>query len=410
MFCATVLGVALTASLSCPSLHRGATPHAWRRCAIARLLDKGDAPDNEEDTGGDPWDSSLAVLSRRLGEVRDAERDEEVQNLIAASNNWKVGRCAQRTLVILDEWVRRIHCADGLLACGTYSGEVVLVDIGTGDILETWPAGDEQPLGDFGVMADLVDDPDEEPVEITAVAIAKDGTHVVSGDAAGAVVLRRRGREEPLVAARHRKSVTGVHAVLEDNRMFSASLDATLRCHDSETGSMVGSLSLKAPVIAMSVCEKYCALGLADGTVSICTLSDAPAQILSFRAHTDAASAVHLLSGSSLVTGCADGSVCLWRLDEEGDSERRCTRFEGHSAPVRVQPRCKLCTQWPLHTAAHVVQTLALQHPRYTCTCTCTCTCCCERRVRCTSLCARVCARAGGLLTGRRGEGGERCA
>ena len=41
---------------------------------------------------------------------------------------------------------------------------------------------------------------------------------------------------------------------------------------------------------------------------------------------------MHLLSGSQLISGCADGTVCLWRLDEEGD--RRCTTFEGHSGPV----------------------------------------------------------------------------
>ena len=34
-----------------------------------------------------------------------------------------------------------------------------------------------------------------------------------------------------------------------------------------------------------------------------------------------------LVSPSQLLTGGADGAVCLWRLDEEGDSERRCTRF-----------------------------------------------------------------------------------
>jgi len=83
----------------------------------------------------------------------------------------------------------------------------------------------------------------------------------------------------------------------------------------------------------MSVCEGYCALGLADGDVVIATLSPLR-QILSFTAHRDAATAVNLLSGSQLLTGSADGSVCLWRLDEEADSPRRCTPFDGHRGPV----------------------------------------------------------------------------
>ena len=40
------------------------------------------------------------------------------------------------------------------------------------------------------------------------------------------------------------------------------------------------------------------------------------------------------MTSSQLVTGAADGTVCLWRLDEDGDSDRRCTTFEGHQGPV----------------------------------------------------------------------------
>lgn len=89
-------------------------------------------------------------------------------------------------------------------------------------------------------------------------------------------------------------------------------------------------------------------------------------ELFTFTAHADATTAVSLISPSQLLTGGADGTVradyffllsgrrrqhvlscpltrpwrvrdvqvCLWRLDEEGDSERRCTTFEGHRAPV----------------------------------------------------------------------------
>ena len=360
-----------SSSINIPTLRRGAASvrTVQQRCGCVRLSQDPDPGDEteEESTGADPWDSSLSVLSRRLTEVRDGERDEKIRSLSAAAANWNAGRCAQRTLVILDEWVRRLHTMDGVLACGTYSGEVVLVDIATGEVLETWQAVDDQPLGDDGPMADLDDDDDDLP-EITAIEIAEDADHVLAGDAAGAVVLRRRGRAEPLVDARHGDAVTGVHSDLVAGRLYSASLDAKLCCHDSATGALLGSLVTRAPILSMSVCDNYCALGLGDGTVSICTLSpmrqvrahkhvrawrvlaiadrDSASlahrtlplacfvQILAFDAHREAASAVHLLSGSSLLSGCADGSVCLWRLDEEGDSERRCTRFEGHSGPV----------------------------------------------------------------------------
>ena len=84
----------------------------------------------------------------------------------------------------------------------------------------------------------------------------------------------------------------------------------------------------------MSILDSYAALGLQDGAVCMCSLS--PMRVLfEFDAHASKpASAVSLVSPSQLLTGGADGAVCLWRLDEEGDSERRCTRFEGHQGPV----------------------------------------------------------------------------
>ena len=51
--------------------------------------------------------------------------------------------------------------------------------------------------------------------------------------------------------------------------LASASLDARLCCHDASSGALRDSLSTRAPILAMSVCENYCALGLSDGTVSV---------------------------------------------------------------------------------------------------------------------------------------------
>ena len=63
-------------------------------------------------------------------------------------------------------------------------------------------------------------------------------------------------------------------------------------------------------------------------------LSRLHARALRFDAHArKPASAVSLVSPSQLLTGGADGAVCLWRLDEEGDSERRCA-IRGHPGPV----------------------------------------------------------------------------
>lgn len=300
-------------------------------------------PPPGEDSGDDaskPWDASLAVLSRRLEEVREAERDASVKLISTAAANWRSGRCAQRTLIILDEWVRRLDCVDGTLACGTYSGEVVLVDIESGDVLETWLSADE-PLGDDGPMSDL--DDAETPPEITAIALAADGKHVLAGDAAGRVALRARGVPEALFEVKHARPVSGVHYDVGANRVYSSSLDGTLLCHDATSGRQCGAVALRQPILALSVSGEYCAIGLGDGSVAVCTLSPLR-QILGFTAHDGACSSVHMLSGSQIVTGGADERVKLWRLDEDESSGRRCTVFEGHSGPVRSRARLAVGT------------------------------------------------------------------
>ena len=318
---------AYTLSAGCPP---AAHAYASSRSIPPRLQEPP-----EGDERGDGWDSSLAVLSERLAKVREVEREERVGAMAAAAANWRTGRCAQRTLVLLDEWVRRLHCIDGLLACGTYSGEVVLVEMASGEILESWGAPDE-PLGDDGPMSAL-DDSSDDPSEITAIELCREsegggGVRVVTGDASGAVALRQRGTAEPLIGWRHKRAVSGVHCDVESQRVYSSSLDGSLRCHDMRDGGEVGAISFRKPVLCMSVCGEYASVGLSDGTVCVCTLSPLR-QILSFSAHKEATSAVAMLSGSQLLSGCADGSVCLWRLDEDLP-ERRCLTFTGHRGPV----------------------------------------------------------------------------
>lgn len=92
-------------------------------------------------------------------------------------------------------------------------------------------------------------------------------------------------------------------------------------------------MQTKEPILSMSTCDNYCALGLSDGTVVLTTLSPMR-ELFRFETQGGPASAVSLINPSSLLTGSADGTVCLWRLEEPAESERRCTTFTGHRGPV----------------------------------------------------------------------------
>ena len=261
-----------------------------------------------------------------MAEIKESDADDKIQQMMAAAANWKEGRCAQRTIVVLDDWIRRLHYQNGVLACGTYSGDVQLVDFETGELYDTWYA----ELVD--AEADDADDDDEIDQEITALHLSPDAQLVLSGDAAGSVLLRRRGTDNPVMRATHRAAVSGVYWDDDKELVYSTGVDARFHCHDAR-GSIEASLTFKEPILSLSVSENYAAVGLSDGGVSICTLSPLR-QIMSFEAHPGPVSAVNLITQSQLLTGTADGQVCLWRLDEDGDSERQCTTFDGHRGPV----------------------------------------------------------------------------
>ena len=158
--------------------------------------------DAAEATGGDSVDWSL--LQSRFAQVKTAESEVRVQQMLQTATNWKDGRCEQRVLLVLQDWVRRFSVARDLCVCGTHSGAVVLSDLESGAVLQRWAA----PLGGGS--------------EVTSVGF--DGEHIISGDASGGVYLRRPNsarspsqRSPPLrsppspLCGRHRGAVSGVH-------------------------------------------------------------------------------------------------------------------------------------------------------------------------------------------------------
>ena len=177
------------------------------------------APDDDQPSPDTFSDSTLAVLSQRLAETKQNTETQKIESMMAAAANWRTGRCAQRAVVVLDEWIRRLHCQDGVLACGTYSGEVQTFDIESGEMLDSWIADME------------LDDEDDVDQEITAICLSEDAQHVLSGDAAGEVLLRVRGSEDPRLRASHGAAVSGVHWDGE-SKVYSTGLDGRFLCHD----------------------------------------------------------------------------------------------------------------------------------------------------------------------------------
>ena len=54
-------------------------------------------------------------LSKRIAEVETSEVEQRVQRTIQTAANWREGKCSQRVLFTLDDWVRRLSVSDGRL-------------------------------------------------------------------------------------------------------------------------------------------------------------------------------------------------------------------------------------------------------------------------------------------------------
>ena len=163
------------------------------------MCDAAESDDSDPDDS-DPVDWSL--LQRRFAQVQTAEAEARVQQMRQTATNWKDGRCEQRVLITLQDWVRKLSVAQDMCLCGTHSGVVALSDLESGMLLQRWLA----PAPGGGS-------------EVTSVGF--DGEHIISGDASGGVCLRwwrpttslsppPRSLPRPL-CGRHRGAVSGVH-------------------------------------------------------------------------------------------------------------------------------------------------------------------------------------------------------
>ena len=162
--------------------------------------------DGADDAVPDTLDMSL--LAKRFQEVRDAEVDRRTESLLTAAKNWRTGRCEQRTVCVLDEWIRRLKCANGVVAMGTYSGAVVLAELESGEVVERWASEAEEAMDRDDDDDDDLDEYEEEyeeldgpldfstsqPYSDEVTAIDFDGERVGSGDASGRLRLRTRER------------------------------------------------------------------------------------------------------------------------------------------------------------------------------------------------------------------------
>eukprot|EP00727_Mastigamoeba_balamuthi_P013020 m51a1_g8340 hypothetical protein (871) ;mRNA; r:9862-16768 len=225
---------------------------------------------------------------------------------------------------------------DLLVGCSA-AGNVFVWDVVSGELLRTWEAHLKRvsscaAVGDGTLLATAGDDGAVHVWALSDALAARDGT-----------------APTPLRTwSQHSLPVTCVASAAAGSaraRVFTCSLDHTLRAWDVATGDMVASVLLPTQLAAVAVdpAERFVVVGGGDGRVYRVDLSAipppapgesadmAPELDQLYVGHTQAVTSVAVnADGTRIVSGSADGTVIVW----DTVSRQPLVTFTQHKGPV----------------------------------------------------------------------------
>lgn len=190
----------------------------------------------------------------------------------------------------------------------------------------------------------------------SAEAVSLDGACFAAGGADGSIRVwdLKTGKARILLPS-HSAAVTGLQFSADGSRLFSASLDKSLRVLNVKDGSSAGRIDSPAPIQAIALVQKETQIAAASSDNSIRvwaipplppnqppavapnqppagpTAPPAPAPLVTLSGHTGPVTALAVISGNDtqLVSGSADGTVRQWNL-----ADGKQVRQLEHGGPV----------------------------------------------------------------------------
>lgn len=258
-------------------------------------------------------------------------RNREEQQEREIARNWRRGKYSTTVVAAVDEdYVRKLAVHDDLLAMGTASGSVVLSHLSTRMRL----CCAHVHIG-----------------QITAVQYC-DGIVASAGSVDKEVAVWcvreyeregywrrriRRGAVEEILPppmlrmGRHDDLVTALVVSGGNGRVYSASVDGTVRATNLENGSEELMIRVGEPVFSMVLTEKgYLLVGCASGRV-IAYQAERGLNLLSFHCHRSNVTALDFCEETQImVTGDSSGNMAVWSLTDA----QRIGDLPKHSAAV----------------------------------------------------------------------------
>ena len=290
--------------------------------------------------------------------TRAQEESEEAGGLAgrALEYNWKYGFCRHFVSFEGSDTIRRFKFIGDLLAFGMINGQVALIRLSTGEILDRFKEHDcEVTSIDFDGInlvsgaadgkivhysltygMDVGSDERDMKTDLEALLSAPENAAEDTDPSADTVpvvrsVARRNmmGAAKQVFASFHTRAVTSVKLInlpatktaAEKTLMVSTSMDKFLYCVDIATGKPLYSMELGEAPLCMDTYasaesgNSYLSVGTIDGKVLVKSAKNGKT-LLSFVAD-DRVRSIHFTSESVIVTGGNSGSVKRWNLDAE---------------------------------------------------------------------------------------------
>eukprot|EP00241_Pyramimonas_parkeae_P016553 CAMPEP_0114295224 /NCGR_PEP_ID=MMETSP0059-20121206/10563_1 /TAXON_ID=36894 /ORGANISM="Pyramimonas parkeae, Strain CCMP726" /LENGTH=444 /DNA_ID=CAMNT_0001417089 /DNA_START=64 /DNA_END=1398 /DNA_ORIENTATION=- len=268
--------------------------------------------DGSEDGGA----FNFSLLQERIAEVK--RKSDISQDTL--QQNWKQGRCTQRIVVNIGDWVRRTCFRGDTLAVGTFSGAVLVYDIPSSVALAQFDGDGQQR-------------PSPTRMEISALAISLDGDLVASGSIDG--ILKVHSLSQKRCVYETKLPSAPVQAVCFDpSGRFLAAVSETqmlqveVGCWADPTWLELCDEDSVSTVCCMAAArapdgDVWYAHGLANGLVQVRRAEGgelAGAQtdpLLSFRPHPCGVRSLDAQFEAGklvLYTGCENGEVAAWEV------------------------------------------------------------------------------------------------
>lgn len=312
----SLAGVELsTPAMSLPTFISVPLPtYTARRPRLRIPLCSATPPPNDDSSPSPSSDASWQVLQRRLALLRDKEviRDRTI------ARNWRSGKYyASVVAAVTRDYVRKLSLEGDFLAMGTASGGVVFSDLVSGRRV-TCPHVHTGQVTAIHYCDSYMVSAGASDCEVAVWQTARYEKRSLwdeldaRGEAVDGVMTLPKVRIKT-----HTDQISALRLDVKNSRVYSASIDGTVRVSHLDTGEEISMIRVGEPVLSMTLTEKgYLLVGSTSGRV-LAYQAERGLHLLSMVCHDSNTTALAFWEETQvLVTGDAAGNLKVWSFND----------------------------------------------------------------------------------------------